>query len=332
MATTPQERVIGGGLLFLGIAIVLLLIYFFGFKGGPTTAEAKEQLFSDLFPSYETALERREYSKARKLAGEINNILTRTGSGPLKETILGEATTNPQYKRFNRLMGKGTFGKNVDNLWDFDGKWYEPATCRDLQALRHTVDDLIAGSMRDVRDAAKELAAAIEEARIGSQKPLTLPPTKLPDGALPPTEVAARQFAPFGLPAKELRAALQTKDTGGGKARSARLRWDRDVVKSPLGSNLEKIAKHSAALREAAVDVPRLERALAERPKAKQRVAFYLKRAALALAPETEPTKRNSYENGSSIATLLMQYHKILEAKLGGLPELSQAVVMPFRK
>ena len=143
MATTPQERVIGGGLLFFGIAVVLLLVYFFGFKGGPTTAETREQLFSDLFPGYEKALERGEYAKARDRATEINEILTGTDSGPLKQAILGEATTNLQYKRFNRLMGKGTFGKNVDNLWEFDGKWYAPATCRDLGALKHTVDDLI---------------------------------------------------------------------------------------------------------------------------------------------------------------------------------------------
>ncbi len=330
MATTPQERVIGGGLLFFGIAVVLLLIYFFGFKSGPTPAETREHLFSDLYPSYEKALERGEYGKAREAATEIDEILNRTGSGPLKQAILGEATTNPQYKRFNRLMANGTFQKNVDNLWEFDEKWYAPAVCRDLQDLKHAVNDLAVKSLREVRDAAKGLSVAIEEARIGSQKPLTLPPTKLPDGALPPTEVAGRQFAVFGLPAKELRAALKTKDTGGGKARSARLRWNRDVVKSPLGSELEQIGQHSAALREAAVEIPRLEKALASLPKAKERLAYYLKRAALALAPDTEPTKRSAYENSSSIATLLMQYHKILEAKLSGMTELTQALVIEF--
>jgi hypothetical protein len=101
--------------------------------------------------------------------------------------------------------------------------------------------------VRQIRQAAIDARAALEDARTGSGKPLALPAAK----KLPPEDIPLLASNPiyendrelyrvFGLGASDLTAAL-TAPNPGGKATSARLRWNQNVATSEIGATIASL-------------------------------------------------------------------------------------------
>ena len=65
-----QERIIGGGFLIFGVAIVLILLYIFAWSG-VGSQEAYEQIAGELFPAYLDSEKRGEYLEMKGHARDI---------------------------------------------------------------------------------------------------------------------------------------------------------------------------------------------------------------------------------------------------------------------
>ncbi len=65
-----QERIIGGGFLVIGVAIVLVLLYFFTW-GGTAPKETYDKILAEDFPAYESATNDRDYLAVKGAAQRI---------------------------------------------------------------------------------------------------------------------------------------------------------------------------------------------------------------------------------------------------------------------
>jgi hypothetical protein len=85
-----RDRVIGGGLLVIGVAIVLILIYLFKL-GSMQPTEAYEKIRDDLYPAYEKAEAEREYGEMTAVSKEIVKVLDAAGPKLVKDRFRSDA-------------------------------------------------------------------------------------------------------------------------------------------------------------------------------------------------------------------------------------------------
>ncbi|MHC4549223.1 MAG: hypothetical protein ACYTEZ_10640 [Planctomycetota bacterium] len=335
-----EQRIIGGGLLFVGIAIVLILIFLFTL-GGPSAREAYEQIVSELYPNYVAAQNEGDYLGMQRTAERILKLLDEADRTAVVKLIRAEATTDRELRRLQERLEDGTFGNNVEGRYGFDGDWFEERTHRALQRLHKALtEDLKA--LREIRVTAREARQALAEARLGSGRPLEQPPPRtVPTDSIDPNPVYAGDaalYCAFGVAGVELEKALETKGAGA-KARSARLRWNAvsPTVRSRLATAVESIPERAETLGRIAAEIERSLRVVAGDPTAAGKVELLLGKAAVLVgsgldAPHREAFQANRarFASGSVIVTLLQNEAAMLHPYLATVRGLGQALGKKF--
>ena len=248
-----QERIIGGGFLFIGVAIVLVLLYFFTW-GGTSSKEAYETILDEIFPTYLAAEKEGDYLKVKDAAQAILDKMEEGGAATVRKHIAAEATSGRRAsQRLGKLLKARTFEKNAEGRYGYKGGWYGERTHRALGQLAEAVDKRMR-VLRSIRETAISARKALEDARVGSRKPLPLPPAKgkaADDAPIvtpnPVYENDEELYRVFGLSAEVLQAALATADPGG-RATSARLRWNGKIATSDLGKDIAAIPERADEL------------------------------------------------------------------------------------
>jgi len=241
-----RDRIIGGGLLVIGVAIVLILIYLFKL-GGMQPTEAYDAIREDLYPAYVKAEAERDYGKMTAISDDIVKALDAAGPKLVKDRFRSDAFSGSvEEKRLYDLLENGTFEKNGEGLYGFKGGWFEANLHLALCELGEAIEAKLK-VVRQIRQAAMDAREAIEKARTGSGKALAFPAAK----KLPPEDIPlldpnpiyendAELYRVFGLPASDLTEALSAPNPGG-KATSARLRWNQNVATSEIGAAVASI-------------------------------------------------------------------------------------------
>lgn len=336
-----RERIIGGGFLVIGVAIVLILLYFFTW-GGTSGKEAYDRILGEIFPAYEAAVSEGDYLAVKNNATRLLDALDEGGSATVRSYIKADATSKREAQRLSMLLESGTFEKNRADKYGFDGGWYSSATHRGLTQLSEAVTERLK-TMRGIRETATKARAGLDEVRVGSKLPLTLPPAKgiVKDDAPivepnPLYEHDQELFRVFGLEAKELEKALALPDPGG-RSTSSRLRWNKSVAASSLGAEIGAIPERADSLNSIANQIDVGYRAAAKDPSAKAALGKLLERGARALGMDLEEPHRAAYNQslaafakGNSLVNALRSEAKMLAPYLTTVRPLGKAFQKQF--
>jgi len=321
-----QQRIIGGGLLVAGVAVVLILVYLFSNKGMPWD-EAYDKFRKDIHPRYVKAEEAGDYLALREIAEEANDLEKSTAMASVMQEIRAEvAKGNAQAQALLKLFDSNAFVKNAEDQYALDGEWYDRRTHSVLRLLNRSLSDATS-ALLDARRTAKEAVAAVGSLRLGSGLALPLPPAAGgPDAAL---------FAVFGLKAGDVTAALAAKGESA-KAKSARLVWNQAETASGrarLAQELAKVPGLADAIERAAVALGKSDQDVKGLDTAKKHAAQYVKTAASQLAAGLEGPAREAFEKDATIATVadaLKQDAKLLKGYASDAPALGQALAKSF--
>lgn len=318
-----EQRIIGGGLLIFGIAVVLILIYFFSL-GGPSPAEAFEQIHKEIYPAYAEAERKGDYLGVKRKAAEIVDVMESAGRAGVAKLFEQEGITSKEAKRIHELIKEGGFGKNAEGLYEFEGAYFPDTAHRALTSLRDAVDR--AKVLRLVRDAAKQAAAALELARTGSGHAIPPAPARpVPNDDAPvvsPNPVYvndAALYRVFGVKPADVEAALGTPAGGAGKARSARLRWNNEVPSSNAAENVRAVPDRIQELRDVASTIERATRDLRDHKDAQKKLNEYAGRAASIIASGLAAEHRavfdehkDKFSDGMAVARILRKEADLL--------------------
>jgi hypothetical protein len=332
-----QQRIIGGGLLLAGIAVVLILIFLFSDRG-MDSSEAYAQLKDEVYPAYVKAEEAGDYLKIQGLAKDAKAIEEKTAmAAVLKEVRADAARGDRGAQGLLKLLepvapdGADAFDQNVKGLYGLDGGWYESRTHTSLRLLKRCLDDATP-ALIDARRAAKSLATTIEQLRLGSGLEIQMPAANA-SAQHPVAAADALLFRAFALPPAEVLKALATKGAGA-KANSARLVWNqKDATddRARLAAELNKLPKVADAIERAAVALGKAEQDLRGRDDATKQVQQYLKVASDQLATALdEPARPKGEFPIAEIAAALMQEAKVLKACAPNAPDLGAALAKGF--
>ena len=327
-----QQRIIGGGLLLAGIAVVLILIFLFTNKGVPWD-EAYDQFRKDIYPRYMKAEEEGDYLGLQRIAEDALKIEKTTTMASVLQEIKAEAAKgNAQAQALQKLFESDAFGKNAQGLYAIDGGWYESRPHSALRLLKRSLGDALP-ALLDARRTAKTATTVLADLRLGSGLELPLPPAPIPA-----TDVAgsdAALFAVFGLRAEDVTKALASKGESA-KAKSARLVWnqaDASGTRARLAQEMAKIPALAETIERAAVALGKSDQDLKDLDAAKKQGAAYVKTAAAQLAAGLEGAARGAYEAEATIASIaaaLRQEAKTLKAHAAGVALLGQALTGGF--
>jgi hypothetical protein len=319
-----EQRIIGGGLLIIGVAVVLILIFFFS-QGELTAREAHDKLMDETFPAWLTAEEDRDYLKQKRASEEALSILKEGGkNGVIK--ILQAATTDKKSQRLLKLIQDGGFEKNAEGMFEFDKGWYGETSHRALRKLRDAVEGV--KLLREVRDIAHATDAALGLVRLGSGMAVPAGAVKpVPKDDVPvmePNPVYVHDvelYRAFGALAKDIQAALGSADPGAGKARSARLRWNKEIGASNLGERVASIPEKAQALLDASTEIMRSTRDLGDDAGAKDALDVYLEAAVGLVGAGLQGDQkavfdenRDKFKKGAAIAAILKRESEMLAA------------------
>lgn len=328
-----QQRIIGGGLLLAGIAVVLILIFLFTNKGVPWD-EAYDQFRKDIHPRYLKAEEAGDYLALRKIAEEALEIEKGTTMPSVMQEIKSEAAKgNAEAQALQKLFESDAFAKNAQGLYALDGEWYESRTHSVLRLLKRSLSDATS-SLLDARRTAKSAAGVIADLRLGSGLDLALPAAGA-GGSNAVVAADAGLFAALGLPPAEVRKALAAKG-GSAKANSARLVWnqaDAAGTRARLAQELAGIPKLADTIERAAVALGKSEQDVKELDATKKRAAEYVKTGAAQIAAILDGPVRAAFEKDATIATVadaLKQDAKLLKGFASNAPGLGQALAGNF--
>jgi hypothetical protein len=327
-----QQRIIGGGLLLAGIAVVLILIFLFTNKGVPWD-EAYDQFRKDIHPRYVKAEEEGDYLALQRIAEDALKIEKGTAMPSVLQEIKAEAAKgNGQAQALQKLFESDAFTKNAQGLYAIDGGWYESRPHSALRLLKRSLGEALP-ALLDARRTAKTATTVLADLRLGSGLELPPPPAApaadavaLADGAL---------FAVFGLRAEDVTKALASKGESA-KAKSARLVWnqsDASGTRARLAQEMAKIPALAETIERAAVALGKSEKDLRDLDAAKKQGAAYVKTAAAQLAAGLESAARPAFEAEATIASIagtLMQEAKTLKAYASGTASLGQALTGGF--
>jgi len=343
-AMPAEQRIIGGGLLIVGIAVALILLYLFNW-GGMSAPDAVKELETEFYPAYAKAEADRDYVGMRRLAERALAVIEKGGAVGVTKQLQGTATGGSrEAKRLYEIVKDGTLEKNAEGLFEFKGEWFKDGTHRHLGDLADAIDGRMK-VLRLVRATAEEAAKAIEDARIGSGKPLEIPEAKaveaeeLPITSPNPVFDHDRElFRVFGLRAETVAEALATPNPSG-KATSSRLRWNRDIVTSGLAKQIEGLPEQVEEMKSLAVRIELSARGAAEDPAAQGALAALLQRGADAVAARLpDPAKkafderRALFARGDVLARVLRREAVLLSPYLPAVRALGATFATEFVK
>ncbi len=343
-AMPAEQRIIGGGLLLVGIAVALILLFLFNW-GGMSAPDAVKELETEIYPAYARAEGDRDYAGMRRLAERALAVIEKGGSVGVTKHLQGAATGGTrEAKRLYEIVKDGTLEKNAQGLYPFKGEWFKDGTHRHLDGLAEAIDGRMK-VLRLVRATAEEAARALDDARIGSGKDLAIPeakgvePEELPICSPNPVfDHDADLFRIFGVRAEALAEALTTPNPSG-RATSSRLRWNRDVVTSGLGKQIEGLADQVEEMKTVAVRIELSARGAAEDGAARGALDALLQRGADAVAARLPDAakrafdeKRALFAKGDVIARVLRREATLLAPYLAGSRALGVAFGTEFAK
>jgi hypothetical protein len=331
-----QQRIIGGGLLLAGIAVVLILIFLFN-TPGMDAAEAYGKLRNEIYPAYVKADQEGDYTKLRALAEEAKGIEKNTTmAAVLKEMRAAAAGGDRDAQGLLKLFEPGgtsgsAFDQNRNDLYELDGGWYDSRSHTALRQLKRCLDDAVPAIV-EARRAAKSLQATLEQLRLGSGLEIPLP--EADKIAKHPVAAAdALQFRVFGLKPLDVTQALKTKGAGA-KANSARLVWNQQDASDDrrrLADELAKLPRNADAMERAAVALGKAADDLEGREDARKQAQQYLKNASNQLAAALDAAARPEGDfKIPEIAEALMQEAKVLKPLAVNAPDLGKALAGGF--
>ncbi|MHC4817938.1 MAG: hypothetical protein ACYTF8_07780, partial [Planctomycetota bacterium] len=253
-----EQRIIGGGLLMVGVVIVLILIFLFT-QGGMNAQDAYTEIVSKHWPAYMQARDQDGYLRLKQAAAEILRVLDDSDRVAVVKLIKADATTDREVRPLQKLLENGGLEKNVEGLFEFEREWYIEKSHRALRQLSIAVDGV--KDVKEIRTAARETRAAIGEIRLGSGLPVEPGAAR----AVPKDDIAgnpvyandAELFRILGVEGKAVLKALQTKGDGA-KARSARLRWNakgNDGARERLAEAVKAISEKAESLTRTATTI-----------------------------------------------------------------------------
>ena len=337
-----QERIIGGGFLIIGVAIVLVLLYFFTW-GGTGSKEAYEQILDEVFPAYEAARKDHDYTAMKAEARKLIDAMEEGGAATVKSYISADATGNRgAASRLHKLLKAGAFARNAEGRFLFGGSWYESRAHRALTELAEAVDTRLK-VLRGIRDWARDARAALDEARTGSGKPLAIPTPKgkVQDDVpiVDPNPIYLHDkdlYAVFGVAANDVEAALSTADPGG-RATSARLRWNQNIATGNLSAGVHDIPEQAQELTSIAAQIGASAKTLSALPEAADALSKLLARGARLIGSDlAEPHKAAFKENQAAFATgaalvkVLRREEELLRPYLATVRALAEAFKKTF--
>ncbi len=327
-----QQRIIGGGLLLAGIAVVLILIFLFSNKGVPWD-EAYDQFRKDIHPRYLKAEEAGDYLALGKIGEEAMALEKSTPMKSVLQEVKAEAARGDlEAQALQKLLENEAFAKNAKGLYEIDGEWHDSRIHSALRLLKRSLTDATSG-VADARRAAKSVADVVANLRLGSGLEVPLPPAA--PASNPVALADAPVFAVLGLSSAEVRKALAAK-AEGAKANSARLVWNKPDAadnRARVAKELAEIPRLADTIERAAVALGKSEQDVKGLDAAKKRAAAYVKTAASQLAAALAGPAREAFEKDATIASLaeaLMQDAKILKGYASNATGLGQALALNF--
>jgi hypothetical protein len=337
-----KDRIIGGGFLVFGVAIVLILIFVLEW-GGIGPKEAFDQIRDEIFPAYLAAEKEDDYLAMQKEAGRLVDVMDAGGAIGVRDYARGDAIPGrSDAKRLHQLLQQGAFRKNREGLFGFEDGWYRGSTHRGLRAVNEAVEERLK-TLRDLRTLARNARQALADARTGSGLPLELPaPVEIEPEDVPVAEPNpvyqndAEAFRVFGLAGADLEKALSTPNPGG-RATSARLRWNQTVVPGGLSRALDGVPELAASLGPLATEIKVNAAEVAEDETAEEALAELLQEAVILLGTGLEEPyrgqlkeQRDVFATGGNIAKVLQYEARLLETYAVNLRGLAAAFAKPF--
>jgi len=328
-----QQRIIGGGLLLAGIAVVLILIFLFTNRGKPWD-EAYAELKSEIYPRYVKAEEAGEYLEVQRIAGEAIQLQKSTAMAAVEQAMRADAAKGDrEAQALVKLLDSKAFERNVQGAFALDDGWYDSRSHFALRQLKRYLGEGVP-ALVDVRRDAKALSEEVEKLRLGSGMELPLaPPDPVP--ANPVAAADALLFLSFGLRPPDVAKALSVKGASS-KAKSARLVWnqpDGTAARARLQEALAKLPALADTIERAAVALGKAERDLQDREEARRPASELVRIATGQIAAVLEGPARQAFEQNpgiSAIADVLKQDAKLLKGYSSNAPALGKALSGAF--
>jgi hypothetical protein len=337
-----EQRIIGGGLLMVGVVIVLILIFLFtqGRMGAP---EAYQEIMNKHWPAYERTRDKNDYLGMKNAAGEILRVLDEADRVAVVKLIKADATTDRDIRILQKMIESDAFEKNVDGLFEFQGEWYVEKSHRALRELADAVEGVKV--VKEIRTTARDTRTAIAEIRLGSGLPLEPGPAReVPKDDIDPNPVYANDvelFRVLGIEAKAVDKALQT--TGGGaKARSARLRWNakgNDSAREHLSEAVQEIPRLAEGLKRTAITIGHAVGSLAGDAEATRKGDALLGKAVVLLGSglDAEHAKvfresKEEFRSVTALAAVLRNESDMLKPYVVTAPDLGVVLEKKFRE
>lgn len=337
-----EQRIIGGGLLMVGIVIVLVLIFLFT-QGGMNAPDAHKEIVSKHWPAYMKARDQNGYLGMKQAAEEILRVLDDADRVAVVKLIKADATTDREIRPLQRLLENGGLEKNVEGLFEFERDWYVEKSHRALRQLAEDVDGV--KELKDIRTAAREARTAIAELRLGSGLPLEPGAARpVPKDAIENNPVYANDaelFRVLGIEGKAVLKALQTKGDGA-KARSARLRWNakgNDGARERLAKAVQAIPSQAESLTRTATTIGHAAGNLAGDPDATRKGDTLLGKAVVLLGSGLDAEhaavfkeRKEEFRSVGALAAVLKNEADMLKPYVTTAPGLGEALGNKFRE
>jgi hypothetical protein len=331
-----QQRIIGGGLLLTGIAVVLILIFLFTNKGVPWD-EAYAKLKKELYPRYLEAENAGDYLKMTKVAEDVKDLeKSTTMASVVKEARADAVKGDGAAQGLMKLLDGGAFEKNLQGLYSLDGGWFDDRTHAVLRLLSRSLAGEAVPSLVEVRRTAKKAQEVLDQLRLGSGLEIPTPASPTPGNAMATADAAL--FAVLGLSPAEVAKALAAKGDSA-KAKSARLVWnqaDAAGTRQKLAESLAKLPQLADTIERAAVALGKSEQDVKGLPSSgdgAKRAAEIVRAAAAQLAAGLDPATRQAFEKDATIAMIadaLRQDARLLKGYAPNAPELGPALAANF--
>jgi hypothetical protein len=332
-----QQRIIGGGLLLAGIAVVLILIFLFGVNRGTPSDEAYAKLKGEIYPRYLAAREKADYLGMQNIAEEVKDLEKDTEMAAVMTQARADALKDAQAKGLIDLLDQDAFEKNIGGLYALEGGWFDERTHAALRLLLQSLDKEAVPALLEVRRTAKKAHEVLDQLRLGSGLELATAPAPA-QGMNPMVSADAALLAVLGLPKAEVEKALAAKGDSA-KAKSARLVWnqaDAASARGKLAESLAKVPQLAEAIDRAAIALGKSEqdvKGLAPGTDGAKRAAEIVRTAASQLSAGLDAAARQAFEKDATIAMIadaLRQDAKMLKGYAPNAPELGKALTGSF--
>ncbi|MHC4970705.1 MAG: hypothetical protein ACYTG3_00050 [Planctomycetota bacterium] len=337
-----EQRIIGGGLLMVGVVIVLVLIFLFT-RTTVNAPDAHQEIVSKHWPAYMKARDQDSYLGVKNAAEEILRVLDEADRVAVVKLIKADATTDREVRQLQKLIESGGLEKNVDGLFEFEREWYVEKSHRALRQLSTAIDGVKV--VKEIRTAARDTRSAIDEIRLGSGLPLE----PAPAGTVPKDDIAgnpvyandAELFRVLGVEGEAVLKALQTKGDSA-KARSARLRWNakgKDGARAQLAEAVQAIPAQAESLTRTATTIGHAAGNLAGDADATRKGDALLGKAVVLLGSGLDAEhaavfkeSREKFRSVAALAAVLKNEADMLKPYVTTAPGLGAALGSKFRE